>query len=88
MPPLELTQRSYALAMAVIPGMLVAFVPSGAKVMTVRVSPGPPEPPGMAPQPTTRAAPVAVARKVRERVAARRQSVMSMHHAAPRVTGV
>ncbi|GGP89080.1 hypothetical protein GCM10010215_13780 [Streptomyces virginiae] len=72
--------------MPVMPAMFVALVSSGAKVMTVIVSPEPPEPPGSVPHPATRQAPVAVATRVRERDAARREMVMSMHHSAPQVT--
>lgn len=42
-PPAALTHRAYALAMAGMPGMFVALVPSGAHVMTVT---GSLEPPG------------------------------------------
>lgn len=43
MPPLALTQRAYALAMAGMPGLFVAAVFSGAQVMTVtEPSPEPP----------------------------------------------
>ncbi|GHI72585.1 hypothetical protein Snoj_65030 [Streptomyces nojiriensis] len=59
---------------------------SGAKVMTVTVPPEPPEPPGSVPHPAMRHAPIAVATKVRERDATRREKVMSMHHSAPPVT--
>lgn len=72
--------------MPVIPGMLVALVSSGAKVMTVTVPPDPPEPPGSAPHAAMRHVPIAVATKVRERDTARREMVMSMHHSAPLVT--
>ncbi|GGR88018.1 hypothetical protein GCM10010205_15540 [Streptomyces nojiriensis] len=54
--------------------------------MTVTVPPEPPEPPGSVPHPAMRHAPIAVATKVRERDATRREKVMSMHHSAPPVT--
>ncbi|GHI89042.1 hypothetical protein Sxan_64060 [Streptomyces xanthophaeus] len=69
-----------------MPGMLVAFVSSGAKVMTVMVPPEPPGPPGTTPHPATRQAPTAVATRVRYKAAARCDVVMSMHHSAPEVT--
>ncbi|GAA3848551.1 hypothetical protein GCM10022207_07650 [Streptomyces lannensis] len=50
-----MTQRAYALAMAGMPGLLVADVFCGAHVMTVTVSsPEPPEIPGTTPQAAAR----------------------------------
>ncbi|GGY28886.1 hypothetical protein GCM10010331_32440 [Streptomyces xanthochromogenes] len=59
MPPLALTQRANAFAMAGMPGALVAEVPSGAQVMTVMGSLEPPATPGRTPQPVNRLAPTA-----------------------------
>ncbi|GAA0302926.1 hypothetical protein GCM10010302_46780 [Streptomyces polychromogenes] len=69
-----------------IPGMLVAFVPIGAKVMTVRVSPDPPGFPGSTPHAVVRHAPVAAARSRRDKGVARRHLVMSHDHSATGVT--
>ncbi|GBQ03196.1 hypothetical protein SSP531S_46660 [Streptomyces spongiicola] len=78
--------------MAGIPGMFVARVPSGAKVITVIGSRMPVEPPGSTPHPARDAptAPVHRARAVavlkgrgREK---RRLPVMSLHNSAPWVT--
>ncbi|GGT36361.1 hypothetical protein GCM10014713_32530 [Streptomyces purpureus] len=95
MPPLALTQRAYAWAMAGIPGILVALVPSGAQVITVTGSLEPPVVPGSTPQPVSREAPAATAvvhainevtvlegRGMEER----RLPVMGMHISASRVT--
>ncbi|GFH36886.1 hypothetical protein SCWH03_31190 [Streptomyces pacificus] len=78
--------------MAGIPGMFVARVPSGAKVITVTGSRIPAEPPGTTPHPA-RGAPAAAVHRARAVAALRgrgkekrRLPVIPLHHSAPRVT--
>ncbi|GAA1350068.1 hypothetical protein GCM10009612_04050 [Streptomyces beijiangensis] len=71
--------------MAGIPGILVAWVPSGAQVITVRGSLEPPVIPGSTPHPVRSEAPAAVVRARRKEVE-RRAPVMGMHISASCVT--
>ncbi|GAA3865405.1 hypothetical protein GCM10023084_18150 [Streptomyces lacrimifluminis] len=96
-PPVELIQRAYACAMAGMPGLLVASVPSGAQVMTVTSPPSESaEVPGTTPQPAASAAHtvsalrdlarVDLGRLVRKVLRVRRLPVMDMHDSVTRPT--
>jgi hypothetical protein len=93
----ELIQRAYACAIAGMPGLLVASVPSGAQVMTVTSPPSvSAEVPGTTPQPAASAAHTASAlmdlalmdlgELVRTVLLVRRLPVMGMHDSVTRPT--